>query len=183
MEHCANHPDLVAVEHCEICGRPLCGHCLWYEEESGRRLCENHAMEMKAAGAKVLPPETYAEAIDPSLVRRPGGVVAEAAIPGQKFYQGNSQDLGALIAAVVAITTLASCAGGAYCLPVFALILGIAMYSNASAAHDPQRTRKLAGVGIGVGALFLVLVVVYIGMMGLFMAMTFAMAATAGGAP
>jgi hypothetical protein len=182
MEYCANHPDIAAVEHCEICGRPLCGHCLWYEED-GRRLCENHAMEVKAAGGKVLPPETYAEAIDPGLVRRPAGATAEAVMPGQKLYQGNSQDLGALIAAVVALTTLASCAGGAYCLPIFALILGVAMYSNASAAQDPRRTRNLAGIGIGVGALFLFLIVSYFGMIFFFLVMSFAMAATAGAGP
>ena len=25
MEHCVNHPDLNAIEHCEVCQRPLCG--------------------------------------------------------------------------------------------------------------------------------------------------------------
>lgn len=182
MEHCANHPDLAAIEHCEICRRPLCGHCLWYEED-GRRLCENHAIEIKAAGGRVLPPETYAEAIDPSLVRRAVAGTAEAVPPGQKIYQGNSQDLGALVAAVVALTTLASCAGGAYCLPLFALILGVAMYSNASAAQDPRRTRTLAGISIGVGGLFLFFIVAYFGMIFFFIVMSMAMAATTGGVP
>ena len=182
MEHCANHPDIAAVEHCEICRRQLCGYCLWYEED-GRRLCENHAMEIKAAGGKVLPPETYAEAIDTSLVRRSNGGTAEAVQNGQRLYQGNSQDLGALVAAIVALTTLASCAGGMYCLPVFALILGVAMYSNASAAQDPRRTRNLAGISIGVGGLFLFLIVAYFGMIFFFVIMSFAMAATTGAGP
>lgn len=183
MDYCVNHPDFNAIEHCEVCQRPLCGQCLWYEED-GRRLCEIHALEVKAAGGTVLPPETYAEAIDDSLVRRPAVADSNPLPLGRTLYQGNSQDLGALIAAIVALTTLASCAGGIYCLPIFTFILGAAMYSNATSAQDPRRTRTLAGIGMGVGVLFLFFILAYVGMMVFFITFAIVMGTTAaGGAP
>jgi hypothetical protein len=174
MEHCVFHPTHTAVEHCEVCSRALCGHCLWYGED-GRRLCATHAREAETAGQRILPPETYAEAINSSLVARK----APAAGP-QAFnvpYRGNNYDLNALLAAVMALTTLVSCMGGIYCLPLLAAVIGGVAYSNAASAVDPNRTRVLAGVSLGIGGFMLFAIFAYIAMMFMFFALSFMMAA------
>jgi len=155
MEHCVNHPNREAVEHCEVCNRALCGHCLWYTED-GHRLCEIHAQEREAAGETVLPPETYAEALNNQpLSRQPSEKSAERQSKDNDRddipYKGNSQDLTAFLSAVMAVTVLLSCMGGAYCLPIAALLLGIVGFMNASKAVDPQRTRLLSGISLGIG--------------------------------
>jgi hypothetical protein len=141
MEHCVFHPNRAAVEHCEVCKRALCGHCLWYTED-GHRLCEIHAQEREAGGETVLPPETYAEAINTQLVARQSD---EKPRPRRSQddkeeipYKGNSQDLTALLAAVMSVTVLLSCMGGAYCLPIAAFLLGIVGFANAAKAVDPH---------------------------------------------
>ncbi|MCI0395844.1 MAG: hypothetical protein L0332_14990 [Chloroflexi bacterium] len=177
MEHCVNHPDHAAVEHCEVCGRALCGLCLWYGED-GRRLCEIHAQELRAAGEEVLPPETYAEAIEPRLLKQPAAGNA-ASVP----YQGNSQDVTAFLAAVISLTTLFSCMGGVYCLPIVAAALGLAAFANASKAVDPQRTRTLAGVSLGIGGLMLLFILAYVGFFVGVMAFSFALATSSAPPP
>jgi hypothetical protein len=159
MDQCVFHPEHQAVERCEVCDRALCGLCLWYTDD-GHRLCEIHARERQAAGEPVLPPETYAEAINSSLVRN--GLQGVENGPDGAPYQGNSQDLGALLAAIMAGTTLFSCVGGAYCLPVLAAALGLAAYLKADQAVDPRRTRILSGISLGVGALMLLCIVGYL---------------------
>jgi uncharacterized membrane protein YidH (DUF202 family) len=150
MEVCAFHPEHAAVESCEVCNKPLCGLCLWYTAE-GHRLCEVHARARQNAGEQVLPPHTYREAIPNSLWQAPEA----AAESGRRVYRGNETDLGALLAAVAALTTVFSCMGGAYCLPLFIVLLGAATYINADQALDPKRTRLLAGLGVGAVALML----------------------------
>lgn len=162
MDACTFHPDNAAVEPCEVCGRPLCGLCLWYTTD-GHRLCEAHARERLADGAQVLPPETYQEAIDHSLRRTPAGDDALLSANGEKIYRGNSIDLNALIAAGLGLVTLASCCGGAYCLPIAGLVLGILAYTNADRSLDARRTRNLAAVGMGVAAFMLLTVLAAIG--------------------
>lgn len=175
MEHCVNHPNRAAVEHCEVCGRALCGRCLWYTED-GHRLCEIHAQEREAVGETVLPPETYAEAINSQLVGR-----QSLEKPRQRRsengkddipYKGNSQDITAFLAAVMAVTTLLSCMGGAYCLPVVAFLLGIVGFANASKAVDPQRTKLLSGISLGVGGFIFLGFVAYIGFFVMFFVFT-----------
>ncbi|MFZ0545933.1 MAG: hypothetical protein WAM60_10875 [Candidatus Promineifilaceae bacterium] len=176
MEHCVFHPNRAAVEHCEVCNRALCGHCLWYTED-GHRLCEIHAQEREAAGETVLPPETYAEAINTQLVarqspekpRQPKSSTDKDDIP----YKGNSQDLMALLAAVMAGTVLFSCFGGLYCLPIVAFLLGIVGFLNASKAVDPQRTRLLSSVSLGVGGLMLMGILAYFAFFFMFIAFSF----------
>jgi hypothetical protein len=167
MENCVFHPNRAAVEHCEVCNRALCGRCLWYTED-GHRLCEIHAKEREAGGETIQHPDTYAEAISNQLVARPSGEKGNGQ-PGDDEkdnkipYKGNSQDLTALIAAVMSLTVLFSCMGGAYCLPIAALLLGIIGYANASQAVDPHRTRLLSGASLGVGGLMVLGLVACIG--------------------
>jgi hypothetical protein len=165
MEHCVFHPNRAAVEHCEVCKRALCGHCLWYTED-GHRLCEIHAQEREAAGETILPPETYAEAINTQLVARQSD---EKPRPRRSRddkedipYKGNSQDLTALLAAVMSVTVLLSCMGGAYCLPIAAFLLGIVGFANAAKAVDPQRTKLLSGISLGIGGLMFLGIFAYI---------------------
>jgi hypothetical protein len=192
MDHCVFHPNHAAVEYCEVCNRALCGHCLWYTED-GHRLCEIHAQERELAGETVLPPETYAEAINTQYVAgkqkeerqpsdeesqpRPNGKREKDDIP----YKGNSQDLTALISAVMAITVVLSCMGGAYCLPVAAFILGIVGFTSASKAVDPKRTRLLSGISLGFGGLVLLGLIAIIGFYVMFI--IFAIFSAASSAP
>jgi hypothetical protein len=156
MEACAFHPDHAAVEYCEVCEQPLCGLCLWYTAD-GHRLCRAHARERSEAGEQVLPPQTYHEAIEPSLVRSPAGSGDE---PG--IYRGNRTDLSALVAAVAGVITLLSCMGGVYCLPLAVLLLGGSAYLNAGQAVDALRTRRLAAIAIGIVAFMLLLVFAFV---------------------
>lgn len=156
MEPCAFHPEHAAVEYCEVCEQPLCGLCLWYTA-SGHRLCRAHARDRAEAGEQVLPPQTYHEAIESSLVRSQIGSAGE---PGT--YRGNNTDLSGLVAAVMGLTTLLSCMGGVYCLPVVVLLLGASAFVNANQAVDAQRTRRLAAVGVGIVAFMFLLVFAFI---------------------
>ena len=157
MDACTFHPEHAAAEYCEVCAEPLCGLCLWYTS-AGHRLCRRHAREQAEAGQQVLPPQTYHEAIEPSLLSdQPDGGEDPAGI-----YQGNSIDLSGLLAAVVGLTTLFSCFGGVYCLPLFVLLLGGAAYFNASTAVDAKRTRRLALIGLAVVALMGVVMLAFI---------------------
>ncbi len=146
---CFQHPDRLAVEHCEICQRPVCGSCLWYAG-SGERLCPAHAAEFEAAGKAVHPPERYAAGIvhsEASAVRLPA-----ADVP----YRGNSTDVGALVAAVVGVMALASCAGLAWVLPLFGVVLGLVSWLQAKEAVNTRRTRWLAVIGLAGGGVFFI---------------------------
>jgi hypothetical protein len=164
MDHCVFHPNLAAVERCEICNRALCERCLWYADD-GRRLCATHAREVESAGMTVLPPETYAEAIGagrPLLSTERGqGSLPDGSGPARS-YLTNNNDLLAMGTALVAGVTLVSCFGGVYCLPFVAILAGIAAYINASAAANPERTRLFAAVGIGLSAFMLLLLFAFI---------------------
>lgn len=156
-EVCVYHAGQAAIERCEVCGRPLCGQCLWYAAD-GRRLCEMDARLLADAGISVTPPEAYAEAIPASL--SPSTPPPPADLP----YRGNTFDLASLIAGILGITTLASCTGLAYCLPFVAGIIGLYAFLNAEQSTNPKRTRMVAGIGIAAAALmlfFLVLIVLF----------------------
>ncbi len=165
MNACANHPKIEAIEQCEQCVKPLCGLCLWYTDD-GHRLCEEHAKEAEAEGATITSPDAYAEAIPASLSQTNDTSEEDAGQgkehEGFKVYSGNQQDIGAFVAAILGATTLASCAGGAYCFPLLGVIMALLAYANADKAVDPERTRKLALVGIGIGGLILLAVVFFI---------------------
>lgn len=149
---CFQHPDRAAVEHCEICRRPVCGLCLWYAE-SGERLCSAHAAEFEKEGKVVHPPQRYAEGIalsEASAVRPPVQDVP---------YRGNSTDVGALVAAVAGLSALASCAGLAWALPLIALVLGLVSWLQSKDAVNARRTRWLAVIGMASGGAFLLFLV------------------------
>ena len=173
MEQCVFHPNHAAVEHCEVCKRALCGRCLWYTED-GHRLCEIHAKEREEAGETIQHPDTYAEAINTQFVARQSGEKGNGQSGDEEKdnkipYKGNSQDLTALLAAVMSVTVLLSCVpGGVYCLPFVALLLGILGYANASQAVDPHRTRLMSGVSLGAIGLIMLGIVACIGTYFLF---------------
>jgi hypothetical protein len=154
MEQCVFHPNLAAIERCEICNRALCERCLWYADD-GRRLCATHAREVESAGIPVVPPETYAEAIGAG---RPytGETSVQNGLAGDSF-RINNNDLLAMGTALVAVVTLFSCFGGAYCLPFAVILAGIAAYTKAGAAVNPERARLWAATGIGVSAFMLLI--------------------------
>jgi hypothetical protein len=157
MDPCINHEDLVAIEQCETCDRPLCALCLWYSAD-GHRLCEEHALERREHGETVYSPAVYAEAVQSTLEVRPD--LRDGATAA---YQGNKQDISALLAAVLALTAMFSCCGGVYCLPIIALLLGGAAYLGADKSFDSGRTRRLAGIGIGIGALLMAATLFFVG--------------------
>ena len=144
---CYQHPDRPAVEQCEICQRPVCGSCLWYAE-SGERLCPAHAAEWQQAGRPVAPPGRYAAGIESSEISAANPTPADAP------YRGNSIDLGALVAAVIGLAGLASCAGLVWALPFVAFLVGLVSWLHARDAVNPRRARWLAGLGLAGGALF-----------------------------
>jgi hypothetical protein len=131
--------------------------CLWYGAD-GHRLCEEHAQECRDRGETVFSPAVYAEAVNHTLEVRSAPPNEDAVT-----YQGSKQDVNALVSAVVALTALVSCCGGAYCLPLIAVLLGGAAYFSADKSFDPARTRRLAGIGIGTGALLLALLAISVG--------------------
>ena len=114
MDYCAHHQDHVAVENCELCERPSCALCLWCGSD-GHRLREDHTWEMHSSGEEVLPPTDYVDAVQNSLIDRTED--QEAAV-GPVAYKGNSQDVVALVSALLAVTALFSCCGSVYCLPI-----------------------------------------------------------------
>lgn len=160
METCIVHPDHVAIEQCEVCHKPLCGLCLWYTED-GHRLCEVHAKEAEANGQTIVEPETYAEAVGTSLLKKPGDRQEQTADEAG-LYRGNQNDVGALAAAIMMLTMIASCSGGVYCLPILGLILGILFWLNAPQALNPQRTRVFAGISLGISGLILLAIFCFI---------------------
>ena len=166
-EVCINHAEHAAIEHCEVCGQPLCGLCLWYAAD-GRRLCERDAELAKSAGISVTPPETYAEAI-PASLSRPSPQPSADALP----YRGNNFDLASLMAAVLGVTTLGSCMGLAYCLPFAGGLLGLYAYFNADQSANPQRTRMMGGVGMAIALLMLLFLAMTLFIMLFVFAMAF----------
>ena len=167
MTTCTVHPTHNAVESCEVCGLGLCGLCLWYTED-GHRLCETHAREREAQGVKVISPETYQEAIPGTMSLKTEGTFSP---DRDGVYRGNQTDMGAFMAAMLGLLTLASCFGGMYCMPLLAVILGIIAYRNIDIAIDSQRTKVLSIIGMATGGLiFLALfsfIALYIGLIAL----------------
>ena len=157
MEPCAFHAEHAAIEQCEVCRRPLCDVCLWYGSD-GRRLCLAHAREHESGGGTIFSPESYEHALRPRdfdpQQRQP-----VSAAP----YRGNQHDLSAALAALIGLVSLASCAGGAYCLPVAAGLIGLVSFGKANLALNPERTRRLSIIGMLIGLLGLVPLLLFAG--------------------
>lgn len=132
-----------------MCGRPMCADCLWYAD-SGQRLCPVHGELWQLQGRPVQPPERYAAGSAFSQV--------SAADPPKPHipYQGNSNDLNALLALFMGIAGVLACYGAWYLLPVAAFLLGLVAWLNSRNALNPGRTRWLAGAAMASGG-FLVL--------------------------
>ncbi len=173
-EACFRHPDRLAVEHCEVCRRPLCGACLWYAE-SGQRLCADHAAELLRAGQTVTPPERYADGILPSQ--------QSAAQPPQRDvpYKGNSVDVMALAALMSGVAALLSCAGLAWALPIMALALGMVAWLQSKDALDPRRARWMGVVGLTGGGVFVLFILGFVACFALMFLLIAVTASSSGG--
>jgi hypothetical protein len=155
--NCANHPDRIAIERCEVCNKPLCAYCLYYTED-GQRLCAEHAELARLAGLKVEEPGTYAE----QLLGAQAGVFRKQArgkwADEDSLYKGNSNDLVALIGALVGAVSVSACCGAIYCLPLVGFMLSVVALINSKHAFDPSRTRKLGLVGLLISGVWGVLI-------------------------
>ncbi|MCZ2095477.1 MAG: hypothetical protein AAGU78_07405 [Chloroflexota bacterium] len=152
---CANHPDRLALERCEVCAKPVCAYCLYYTAD-GQRLCAEHADEARLRGIAVEDPASYAG----QLLGAQAGAVQKRKRDDESdgLYRGNSTDVLGLIALLIAIIALVSCGGGLYCLPPMGFILSLLAVINAKKAHDPARTRRYGLIGLLVSALWLLLI-------------------------
>jgi hypothetical protein len=122
-------------------------------------LCVSHARAFESTGGKVHSPETYDEALQPRELDDPLLPTQQDRVP----YRGNNHDINAAIAVVIGATSLASCMGFMYCLPIIGGILGVVAMMNAKYAIDPQRTRTLGAVGLGIGLVGLIPLVLFLG--------------------
>ncbi|HRF49506.1 MAG TPA: hypothetical protein PLC98_17885 [Anaerolineales bacterium] len=64
-------------------------------------------------------------------------------------YQGNTNDVIALVAAVVGVVAFSVNFGGMYVLPLFGLVLGIVAVLQARQSLNRKRTQTLGWVAIG----------------------------------
>lgn len=81
----------------------------------------------------------------------------------QVTFMGNSYDLMAVVAAVTGVTVALSCltcGTVSYCLPIFAIIMGVVGLVSARDSIDASRTQLLSWVGIGGGAIMLALLII-----------------------
>ena len=99
----------------------------------------------------------YDEAIQPRELDDP----LLPAQPDRAPYRGNSHDVYAAIAVVMGATSLASCMGFVYCLPIIGGILGLVAMMNAKYALDPQRTRTMGAIGLGIGLVGLIPILLF----------------------
>lgn len=148
--NCHFHPDRLSVEICEVCRRPMCAECLWYAD-SGERLCPVHGEVWQLQGKAVHPPERYAEGIGFSQVSASDPPKAD--LP----YKGNGNDLNALIALILGISSVLACYGFWYILPLIAFLMGLVAWLHARDSHNPNRTKWLAGGAMASGGIFLLL--------------------------
>lgn len=148
---CINHPERAAVEHCEVCGDPLCAYCLYYTSD-GQRLCKKHANQAAASGAFIRAPGVYAEGLIDSQLS------ATRVQPAQHAaYEGDAVDVLALIGMLLGIFSIMLCIPGACCLvgPI-GIILSIVALVGAKDARDPVRTRTMATIGALLSAVWIV---------------------------
>ncbi|HVO68604.1 MAG TPA: hypothetical protein VMT24_01080 [Aggregatilineaceae bacterium] len=151
--NCANHPDRIALERCEVCGKPLCAYCLYYTED-GQRLCQEHADEARLMGAQIEEPAAYADQLVGAQIGALRKHKRGEGADGRALYQGNSHDLMGLIGLLVGTVSVGACCGVGYCLPVVGLVLSLVAVINAKSAYDPRRTRKLGLIGMAVSGVW-----------------------------
>ncbi len=76
-------------------------------------------------------------------------------------YEGNTNDLVALISLILALTSLALCFSlnyGIYCLPLVVLVLGIITVATARSSLKPERSRQYGWISVGIGGAMILLV-------------------------
>lgn len=160
--NCANHPDRLALERCEVCATPLCAYCLYYTED-GQRLCGDHAAEARRRGVRVEEPGAYADQLlgaqVGALSKRKRDVTAEDA----DLYKGNSTDLMSLIGLLVGVFSLGACCGALYCMPLAGGLVSLVAVINARKAYDPGRTRRLGWIGLLLSGVWIAAIVLCIG--------------------
>jgi len=156
--NCHNHPERIALERCEVCGKALCAYCLYYTDD-GQRLCAEHAEAARTMGVQVDDPGTYADQLIGAQVGASRKHKRGETDEGRALYRGNSTDLTGLMAMILGLVGLGTCCGVGYCLPVVGFGLSIVALLNANKAHDKRRTRRLGLIGlITSGVLVLALV-------------------------
>ena len=109
----------------------------------------------------ILEQETCGEEVGTSLIKSLNER-RERPVDEPGVYRGNQNDVGALVAAIMAITLIASCSGGIYCFPVIGFILGVVFLMNAPQAINPQRTRIFAGISLGISGLILLAIFCFV---------------------
>jgi hypothetical protein len=155
--NCANHPDRIALERCEVCGKPLCAYCLYYTED-GQRLCQDHADQARLMGVHIEEPAAYADQLVGAQIGALRKHKRGEAADGRALYQGNSHDLMGLIGLLVGTISVGACCGAGYCLPVVGLVLSLVAVINAKSAFDPRRTRKLGLIGMAVSGVWVLVI-------------------------
>jgi len=158
--HCDNHPDRIALERCEVCGKPLCAYCLFYTAD-GQRLCAEHAEQARRMGVQIEEPAAYAE----QLIGAQAGMASKRKrSDDDNLYRGNSTDLTALIGLLIGVISLGMCCGAGYCLPVGGFVLSLVAVINAKEAHDPRRTRKYGLIGMLVSGVWVIAIALCVGL-------------------
>lgn len=145
--NCHFHPERIALERCEVCGKPLCAYCLYYTDD-GQRLCAEHAEAARALGVTVDDPGTYADQLIGAQIGAARKHKRSEQADDGTLYKGNSTDLMSLIGMLLGVVGLGACCGAAYCMPLVAFGLSITALLNANKAHDKARTRRLGLIGL-----------------------------------
>ena len=163
---CANHPDRIALERCEVCQKPLCAYCLYYTED-GQRLCAEHAAEARKLGLRVEEPGAYADQLLGAQVGADRKTKRERDAVAAGVYTGNSTDLLGFIGLLVGGVSLVTCCGAGYCLPLAGFVLSLVALINARHSLNPQRTRRMSLLGLLVSGVWVVIIAACIAIYGL----------------
>jgi hypothetical protein len=156
MAMCFIHPERAAVEHCEVCQRPVCGSCLWYAA-SGERLCRVHGEWWREQGKTVTEGQPYDNAIVFSELQA-WTDQRDASTQKAARYRGNSPDFFAVLALLAAIMLCGSFSGCSYFTPCAGVVFGALALSDLKSAYDPHRTRRLAYIAIAINGLIAITV-------------------------
>ncbi len=156
--NCANHPERIALERCEVCGKPLCAYCLYYTDD-GQRLCEEHAEDARKLGVAVEEPAIYADQLIGAQIGALRKRKRSESAGDEDLYKGNSTDVMSLIGMMIGIISAGACCGAVYCLPVVGLVLSLMAVFGAKKSYDPRRTRRFGVIGALLSGVWVVAIV------------------------